>query len=93
MNLHEYQAKQLFASCGIAVPSGIPCFTPTDAAKAALERLGDAGLVDLETADLVRADAAVVVGAPVSGGVVERRDLVARRFASLAAAQIGRAHV
>lgn len=59
---------------------------PTDAAKAALERLGDAGLVDLETADLVRADAAVVVGAPVSGGVVERRDLVARRFASLAAA-------
>jgi len=37
MNLHEYQAKQLFASCGIAVPSGIPCFTPTDAAKAAAQ--------------------------------------------------------
>ncbi len=34
MNVHEYQAKQLFAQAGIPVPRGIPADTPEDAAKA-----------------------------------------------------------
>jgi succinyl-CoA synthetase beta subunit len=39
MNLHEYQSKQLFASYGIAVPTGYPAANPADAAEAA-RRLG-----------------------------------------------------
>jgi len=39
MNLHEYQSKQLFASYGIAVPTGYPASTPEEAAAAA-RRIG-----------------------------------------------------
>jgi succinyl-CoA synthetase beta subunit len=39
MNLHEYQAKQLFAEYGIPVPAGIPAKTAT-AARAAAAKLG-----------------------------------------------------
>ena len=35
MNLHEYQAKRLFASYGVAVPAGTPAFTPEEARNAA----------------------------------------------------------
>ena len=35
MNLHEYQAKQLFAAYGIPVPNGRPAESPADAAAAA----------------------------------------------------------
>ncbi len=35
MNLHEYQAKRLFASYGVAVPSGTPAFSPEEARHAA----------------------------------------------------------
>jgi succinyl-CoA synthetase beta subunit len=35
MNLHEYQAKQLFAAYGIPVPNGRPAKSPADAAAAA----------------------------------------------------------
>ena len=35
MNLHEYQAKQLFAAYGIPVPNGRPAESPADAAVAA----------------------------------------------------------
>ena len=35
MNLHEYQAKQLFAEYGIPVPRGIAVKTPAEAAQAA----------------------------------------------------------
>jgi succinyl-CoA synthetase beta subunit len=35
MNLHEYQAKQLFAEYGIPVPRGIPAKTAAEAAQAA----------------------------------------------------------
>ena len=35
MNLHEYQAKQLFAEYGLPVSSGIACDTPEEAAAAA----------------------------------------------------------
>ena len=39
MNLHEYQAKQLFADYGLPVPSGIPCVS-ADEAVAATKKLG-----------------------------------------------------
>ena len=36
MNLHEYQAKQLFRDYGIAVSDGIAVSSPDDAEKIAL---------------------------------------------------------
>ena len=39
MNLHEYQAKQLFAEFGIPVPEGRPATTPEEA-QAAAQGLG-----------------------------------------------------
>ena len=42
MNLHEYQAKQLFAEYGIPVSRGIPARTADDAARAA-EQIGGRG--------------------------------------------------
>ncbi len=39
MNIHEYQAKQLFQKFGIRTPRGIPAFT-VDEAVAAAEQLG-----------------------------------------------------
>ena len=35
MNLHEYQAKQLFAEYGLPVPAGIACFSAQEAVDAA----------------------------------------------------------
>jgi len=35
MNLHEYQAKRLFAHYGVAVPNGTPAFSPEEAKNAA----------------------------------------------------------
>lgn len=35
MNLHEYQAKQLFARYGMSVPTGYACNTPREAEEAA----------------------------------------------------------
>lgn len=35
MNLHEYQAKQLFAEYGLPVPEGYACDTPQEATEAA----------------------------------------------------------
>ena len=35
MNLHEYQAKRLFAQYGVAVPNGTPAFSPQEAENAA----------------------------------------------------------
>lgn len=39
MNLHEYQAKQLFAEYGLPVSTGFACDTPKEAAEAA-DRVG-----------------------------------------------------
>ena len=39
MNVHEYQAKELLARYGVAVPRGIPAFSAAEAGKAA-EELG-----------------------------------------------------
>jgi succinyl-CoA synthetase beta subunit len=45
MNLHEYQAKQLFAEYGIPVSRGIPARSAEDAAKAAREIGGSSWVV------------------------------------------------
>src|SRR5215831_7294983 len=42
MNIHEYQAKQLLAQFGVAVPAGSPCTTVAEA-KAAAEKIFGAG--------------------------------------------------
>ena len=42
MNIHEYQAKQLLAQYGVAVPPGEVCDS-ADAAKAIAEKLFTAG--------------------------------------------------
>ena len=39
MNIHEYQARELLAKAGIAVPPGVVATTPADARRA-MERLG-----------------------------------------------------
>ena len=44
MNIHEYQARELLAHAGIAVPPGIVATTPAEA-KRAMERLGVAKVV------------------------------------------------
>lgn len=41
MNLHEYQAKQLFAKSDLSVPEGYACSTPDEAEQAAV-KLGQA---------------------------------------------------
>ena len=41
MNLHEYQAKQLFAEYGLPVPQGIPCDSADQAVNAASQLGGD----------------------------------------------------
>ena len=45
MNLHEYQAKKLFADCGIPVPRGIAADSVQAAVKAAEELGGDMWVV------------------------------------------------
>lgn len=44
MNIHEYQAKELYRKYGIPVPEGIPCMSPeeaTDAATKLIEQTGN----------------------------------------------------
>lgn len=45
MNLHEYQAKRLFAEYGVAVPKGTPAFSATEAKEAAVALGGAAWVV------------------------------------------------
>ena len=45
MNFHEYQAKQLFAEYGIAVPAGRVARTPEEAVEAAKAIPGDLWVV------------------------------------------------
>ncbi|MFC3025558.1 ADP-forming succinate--CoA ligase subunit beta [Vibrio zhugei] len=45
MNLHEYQAKQLFAEFGLPVPDGYACDTPQEAAEAPSKIGGDKWVV------------------------------------------------
>ena len=43
MNIHEYQAKELFRKYGIPVPKGIPCMSPEQAANAANDLIHETG--------------------------------------------------
>ena len=45
MNIHEYQAKQLLAKYGVAVPRGSVAYTPDEAVKAAEELGGSVWVV------------------------------------------------
>jgi len=45
MNLHEYQAKSLFAQYGVATPKGMPAFSPQAAKDAALALGGNGWVV------------------------------------------------
>jgi succinyl-CoA synthetase beta subunit len=45
MNLHEYQAKRLFASYAVAVPTGTPACTPEEARAAAAALGGERWVV------------------------------------------------
>jgi len=44
MNIHEYQAKQLFRQFGISVPNGKPATSP-EQAEAVANELGGTGWV------------------------------------------------
>ena len=43
MNIHEYQAKDLYRKYGIPVPKGIPCMSPEEATKAAKQLIEETG--------------------------------------------------
>jgi succinyl-CoA synthetase beta subunit len=65
MKIHEYQAKQIFAKYGIAIPKGYPAFS-VDEAKQAAHRLHD------ETGDpLVVVKAQIHAGGRGKGGGVK----------------------
>jgi len=49
MNLHEYQAKQLFARYGMPAPTGYACTTPREAEEAA-----ESGRMVLQSASFPR---------------------------------------
>ena len=88
MKVHEYQAKEFFASYGIPVQRGIVCRTPEEAVKA-YETLGvelavvkaqvhtggrgKAGGVKLgKTAEEVRTHATNILGMDIKGFIVDR---------------------
>ena len=39
MNIHEYQAKQIFREFGVSVPNGLPAFSVDEAVTNAAEKL------------------------------------------------------
>jgi len=43
VNIHEYQAKELFRKYGIPVPKGIPCLSPEQAVTAANDLIHETG--------------------------------------------------
>ena len=43
MNIHEYQAKELYRKYGIPVPKGIPCMSPEEATAAARKLIEETG--------------------------------------------------
>ena len=51
MNLHEYQAKQLFEAYGISVPRGQPAGTGPEARTNALQLGGERWVVKAPMAD------------------------------------------
>ncbi len=43
MNIHEYQAKEIFHRYGIPIPKGIPCFSPDEVEGAAEKLIAETG--------------------------------------------------
>jgi succinyl-CoA synthetase beta subunit len=43
VNIHEYQAKELYRKYGIPVPNGIPCMSPEEAKSAAAQLIEETG--------------------------------------------------
>ncbi|MBI4003842.1 MAG: ADP-forming succinate--CoA ligase subunit beta [Candidatus Omnitrophica bacterium] len=86
MKLHEYQAKQLFASVGIPVPRGIPTMTP-DGAAAAYESLRQQTGRGSESACNVKAQLHAG-GRGKAGGILVAHS--AKEAASQAASLLGR---
>jgi succinyl-CoA synthetase beta subunit len=87
MKIHEYQAKQLFAACGIPVPPGRLAHTEEEAGLAAREMnalvavkaqvhvggRGKAGGIKLaHNADEARAAAAKILGMNIKGSIVNK---------------------
>lgn len=48
MNLHEYQAKQLFSRYGLPAPAGFACSTPREAEEAASKLAKALGLLNVK---------------------------------------------
>ena len=69
MNIHEYQAKQLFEKFGVATPKGIVASTAEEAGKAAREIGGPVvgTALSLTTGSTVSAANVTVSGLPVIG--------------------------
>jgi succinyl-CoA synthetase beta subunit len=69
MNLHEYQAKQLFAHYGIPVPAGRPAFSGQEAAAAASSLGGESWVVKAQVHSGGRGKAGGVIRADSIGAV------------------------
>jgi succinyl-CoA synthetase beta subunit len=81
MNIHEYQAKQLFRNYGIPVPAGKQAATPEQAERIAKELGGDGWVVKAQIHAGGRGKAGGVKLASQVSEVVEfSRDLLGRRL-------------
>ena len=65
MNIHEYQAKELYGKYGIPVPRGIPCMSVPEATAAAKE------LIDETGSEVVVVKAQIHAGGRGKGGGVK----------------------
>jgi len=71
MNLHEYQAKELFQRGGIAIAPGIVCVTPAEV-RAAAEKIGGAVMVKAQVHSGGRGKAGGVKFAPDAAAAEEK---------------------
>jgi succinyl-CoA synthetase beta subunit len=84
MNIHEYQAKQLFRTYGIPVPDGSPALTPKGAEQVARELGGDGWVVKAQVHAGGRGKAGGVKLAKNLDEVTEfSRELLGRRLVTI----------
>lgn len=84
MNIHEYQAKQLFRAYGIPVPDGSPALTPKGAEQVARELGGDGWVVKAQVHAGGRGKAGGVKLAKNLDEVTEfSRELLGRRLVTI----------
>lgn len=69
MNIHEYQAKELLRSYGVAVPNGKPAYTPAEARAAAEALVGNVFVVKSQIHAGGRGAGRFKDGDPDKGGV------------------------